>query len=200
MRARTAGRILAGTYQAAVRQKAGRITAVGMTREVTFAPVNGPINQLIDKAYRAKYLSSPYLKPMIGARARVQPYRLCISMSISNPPGAVLMLDEVRMASPALEKYTQSSIGNLWKRPNLSPRNRDIVTVATLFARNQTIGMPQYFNLALDQGVTPAGLSATSKERLCLTIGGENRRPAAFIDVDINTLFRAVDQREREED
>jgi len=61
-------------YQAAVRQKAGRITAAGMTKEVTFEPVdgagNGPINDRIDDAYRAKYKGSPYLKPMIGSRAR----------------------------------------------------------------------------------------------------------------------------------
>ena len=57
-------------YQAAVRQRTGRITAAGMTKEVTFEPVDGPINDLIDDAYRAKYHRSPYLKPMIGARAR----------------------------------------------------------------------------------------------------------------------------------
>jgi hypothetical protein len=57
-------------YQAAVRQKAGRIMAAGMTREVTFEPVDGAINDCIDDAYRAKYHGSPYLSPMIGARAR----------------------------------------------------------------------------------------------------------------------------------
>ena len=57
-------------YQAAVRQKAGRITAAGMTKEVTFEPVDGPINELIDDAYRAKYHASPYLSSMISARAR----------------------------------------------------------------------------------------------------------------------------------
>jgi hypothetical protein len=57
-------------YQAAVRQKAGRIIAAGMTKEVSFEPINGPMNDRIDDAYRAKYHNSPYLKPMIGARAR----------------------------------------------------------------------------------------------------------------------------------
>jgi hypothetical protein len=57
-------------YQAAMRQKAGRITAAGMTREVTFEPVSGAINDRIDDAYRTKYKGSPYLKPMISARAR----------------------------------------------------------------------------------------------------------------------------------
>jgi hypothetical protein len=57
-------------YKAAARQRAGRIIAAGMTKEVTFEPVEGPINDVIDDAYRAKYRSSPYLGPMIGARAR----------------------------------------------------------------------------------------------------------------------------------
>ena len=57
-------------YQAALQQKSGRITAAGMTKEVTFETVDGPINDRIDEAYRGKYKGSPYLTPMIGARAR----------------------------------------------------------------------------------------------------------------------------------
>lgn len=63
-------------YQAAIRQKAGRITTAGMTKEVTFEPVDGKINDRIDDAYRMKYHSSPYLNPMIGARARVATVRI----------------------------------------------------------------------------------------------------------------------------
>jgi Uncharacterized protein conserved in bacteria (DUF2255) len=57
-------------YQAAIRQKAGRIRAAGMTKDVVFEPVDGPINDRIDEAYRAEYAGSPYLKPIIAARAR----------------------------------------------------------------------------------------------------------------------------------
>jgi hypothetical protein len=46
-------------YQAALRQKAGRVTAAGMAKEVTFEPVHGPINDLIDDAYRAECHGSP---------------------------------------------------------------------------------------------------------------------------------------------
>ena len=51
-------------YRAAMRQKAGRIISAGMTKEVVLEPVDGPINDLIDDAYRAKYHDSPYLSPM----------------------------------------------------------------------------------------------------------------------------------------
>jgi len=57
-------------YQAAMRQKAGRIIVAGITKEVTFEPADGEINDLIDDAYREKYGSSPYLKPMIGTGPR----------------------------------------------------------------------------------------------------------------------------------
>jgi hypothetical protein len=57
-------------YRAAVQQKAGRITAAGTTKEVTFEPVNGSTNDAVDDAYRTKYHASPYLRPMIGPGAR----------------------------------------------------------------------------------------------------------------------------------
>jgi hypothetical protein len=57
-------------HQAAIREKAGRITAGGITNEVSFEPVDGPINELIDGAYKAKYKGSEYLSPMISPRAR----------------------------------------------------------------------------------------------------------------------------------
>ena len=63
-------------YRAAVKKKAGRIKAAGMTKEVAFEPVDGPINDRIDGAYRAKYRDSPYLSPMIGTRARSATVRI----------------------------------------------------------------------------------------------------------------------------
>jgi hypothetical protein len=41
-----------------------------MTLQVGFESIEGPINDRIDDAYRAKYHDSPYLGPMISARAR----------------------------------------------------------------------------------------------------------------------------------
>lgn len=57
-------------YQAAARQRAGRIRAAGLTKEVLFEPVDGPVNDRIDDAYRAKYRGSPYLPPMLDTRRR----------------------------------------------------------------------------------------------------------------------------------
>ncbi len=73
---------------------------------------------------------------------------------------SALTAEDIRKVSPALEKYTRSAIAEgLWKRPGLSLRDRGMVTASALIARNQTIGMPHYFNIALDSGVKPGELS-----------------------------------------
>ena len=63
-------------YQAAINQKAGRITAAGMTKEDVFEPVSGSINDRVDEAYKQKYSSSPYLPPMISEKARAATVRI----------------------------------------------------------------------------------------------------------------------------
>ena len=63
-------------HQAAMRQKAGRNHPGGLTKEVAYDPVDGDINDRIDEAYRVKYRGSPYLNPMIGARARAATVRI----------------------------------------------------------------------------------------------------------------------------
>lgn len=72
------------------------------------------------------------------------------------------MLDQndIRAVSPALDAYTHRTlVGDLWKRPDLTPRDRSIVTLAALIARNQTIEMLHYVELALDSGVRTREIS-----------------------------------------
>ena len=67
------------------------------------------------------------------------------AMSSSNTLPPMLTPDDVRMVAPALEKYTQGTLlGNLWKRPDLASRDRSIITLSALIARNQAIEMPYY--------------------------------------------------------
>ena len=57
-------------YKGAIRQKEGRITAAGMTKDVVFQPGNIEAPDAIDAAYRTKYSNSPYLKPMVESQAQ----------------------------------------------------------------------------------------------------------------------------------
>ena len=68
--------------------------------------------------------------------------------------------EDLRSVAPALDKYTQGRLlGDVWTRPGLGPRDRSIITLAALIARNQTIEMPFYLNVALDSGVKPREIS-----------------------------------------
>ena len=68
--------------------------------------------------------------------------------------------EDVSQIAPALAAYTQNRLfGDVWKRPGLASRDRSIATLAALIARNQTIELAYYFNLALDNGVKPREIS-----------------------------------------
>jgi 4-carboxymuconolactone decarboxylase len=92
---------------------------------------------------------------------------------------------DVRAVSPALEKYTQERLfGDVWKRPGLTPRDRSIVTLAALIARNQTIEMPYYLELALDNGVKPKEISEIITH-LAFYSGWSNAMSAVAVTKDV---------------
>jgi 4-carboxymuconolactone decarboxylase len=69
-------------------------------------------------------------------------------------------LTDVATVSPALERDQKEKLfGDLWKHPELLPRDRSIVTLAVLIGRNQTIELPAYVTIALDNGVTAGEIS-----------------------------------------
>jgi 4-carboxymuconolactone decarboxylase len=104
---------------------------------------------------------------------------------MSNTPSASVTLDDIRSVSPALEKYASGTVQeDLWKRPGLSPRERSIVTVAALIARNQTVEMARHVNLALDNGVKPAEISETITH-LAFYSGWSNAMSAVAIAKDV---------------
>jgi 4-carboxymuconolactone decarboxylase len=106
----------------------------------------------------------------------------------SNTKPSVSNYDEVRAVSPALENYTKGPLlEGLWKRPELSPRDRSIVTVAALIARIQTIEMPFHFALALDNGVKPSELSEIITH-LAFYSGWANAMSAVDVAKDIYHL------------
>lgn len=97
-------------------------------------------------------------------------------------------VDDVQAVSPALADYTgQTLLGDVWKRPQLSPRDRSVVTVAALVARNQTVEMPYHFGLALDNSVTPGEISEIITH-LAFYSGWANAMAAVLI---AKTVFEA---------
>jgi 4-carboxymuconolactone decarboxylase len=57
--------------------------------------------------------------------------------------------------APALAGYTDKVLfGDVWKRPQLSPRDRSLITVSSLIALYRINEMPFHFKRALENGVT----------------------------------------------
>ncbi|MFB6319143.1 DUF2255 family protein [Saccharicrinis sp. FJH54] len=64
-------------YGSAMKQKAGKIEAAGLVKDIHFEAVSGEdINKQIDDAYRRKYSKSPYLNSMISERAKAATVRV----------------------------------------------------------------------------------------------------------------------------
>jgi 4-carboxymuconolactone decarboxylase len=57
--------------------------------------------------------------------------------------------------APALGDYTDNVLfGDVWKRPQLSPRDRSLVTVSSLVAQYRINELPFHLKFALQNGVT----------------------------------------------
>jgi 4-carboxymuconolactone decarboxylase len=100
-------------------------------------------------------------------------------------PESALSRAEVQMVAPALDKYAHDRLfGEVWQRPGLNARDRSIVTLAALIARNQTIDMPYYMNLAHDNGVKPSEISEIITH-LAFYCGWANAMSAVAIAINV---------------
>jgi 4-carboxymuconolactone decarboxylase len=73
---------------------------------------------------------------------------------------AATLKKEKPLMTPALNHYTQDLVlGQLWQRPDLSPRDRSIVTLSVLVVKNQNHELPFYLKRALDSGVRPGEIA-----------------------------------------
>lgn len=128
------------------------------------------------------------LGAMVASLALVTPSLAQTNGTNAMKTGALpptLTRDDVRLVAPALERYAQETLlGNLWRRPDLTPRDRSIVTLSALITRNQTVEMSSYVNLALDSGVKPGEISEVITH-LAFYTGWGNAMSAVAVVKDI---------------
>ncbi len=62
---------------------------------------------------------------------------------------------KIRSVAPKLFDLIEGTVyGDLWVRPNLSRRDRSLITLAALIAMRQSGQMRSHFEKAIDHGVT----------------------------------------------
>jgi 4-carboxymuconolactone decarboxylase len=76
---------------------------------------------------------------------------------LSLPQSASAARSEVRPVAPKLIELSETVLyGDVWERPELSKRDRSLITVAALVALNRTDQLPGHLERALANGVTRA--------------------------------------------
>ncbi|MFS0737124.1 carboxymuconolactone decarboxylase family protein [Sphingomonas sp. 1P06PA] len=78
-----------------------------------------------------------------------------------------LAVAQTSVAPPAMQRWAPSLandtdrilFGDIWRRPELKPRDRSLVTVAVLVTMGRTAQLEGHLGRALDNGVRPAELS-----------------------------------------
>jgi len=166
-----------------------QITLGDMAEEPNGAPTDAGRRSLLKAGLAASILALWQPDPV---------WALENEMSKETKNGAVpsaSTVSDVQAVSPALAHYTEGPLLNgLWKRPELSPRDRSVVTVAALIARIQSVEMSHHFALALDNGVKPAELSEIITH-LAFYAGWPNAMSAVAVTKDIfHTRGIGVDQ------
>jgi 4-carboxymuconolactone decarboxylase len=103
---------------------------------------------------------------MIIRKFAVASLAICLS-ACAAPKGAMIKeiphmatSADIRATSPVMAHNADHLLlGEVWKRSELSPRDRSLATVAVLIARGQTAELAAHLDLALENGVTPLELS-----------------------------------------
>jgi 4-carboxymuconolactone decarboxylase len=113
-------------------------------------------------------------------------YRMA-DMQTSDALPLSLTMDDVRSVAPALERYTQGALADLWKRPGLSARDRSLITISVVIARSQTTELASHLDRALDNGVRPSEISEVITH-LAFYSGWTNAMSAIAVAKDV---FRA---------
>src|SRR5512145_49611 len=77
------------------------------------------------------------------------------SQAVSTPRTATSARDEVRTVAPKLIEMTEKVVyGDVWERPQLSKRDRSLITVAALIAMYRGDQLKGHIQRALQNGVT----------------------------------------------
>jgi 4-carboxymuconolactone decarboxylase len=135
----------------------GASPTTAMTHIAIQGAVNGKNVEWMEKVTEEQYNMTTTTKTNSQSNARATGSE---EIKQPNVQSRRLSPDDVRKVAPALEKYTQDRLyGEVWNRPVLTRRDRSIITIAALIARNQAPALNYYLDQALENGVKPREIS-----------------------------------------
>ncbi|PSJ20875.1 4-carboxymuconolactone decarboxylase [Halomonas sp. ND22Bw] len=103
----------------------------------------------------------------------------------ADPSSEAPTAEGVASVSPALAAYTEDLLlGEVWEREGLSTRDRSVVSLAAVIARNHRVEIRAQLEHALDNGVEPAVISETITH-LAFYTGWGNAMSAVTVAQDV---------------
>jgi 4-carboxymuconolactone decarboxylase len=73
---------------------------------------------------------------------------------------ATLAVPDLALLAPPLQHFSGTLIeGDLWKRPELSPRDRSLITISALIAGGHAEQLPFHLNRGMDNGLSRAQIA-----------------------------------------
>jgi 4-carboxymuconolactone decarboxylase len=104
--------------------------------------------EVIDKVFTDRGIDMAALRAPMGA---------ALPVPASDAARAQAVATTVRPVAPKLAALTNDVLfGDLWRRPDLSPRDRSLVTIAALAANGDEGGLTFHVQLGLQNGLTRA--------------------------------------------
>jgi 4-carboxymuconolactone decarboxylase len=105
---------------------------------------------------------------------------------------------KVRPVAPKLFDLIESTVyGDLWERPELSKRDRSLITVAALIGMRQTDQMRSHIEKALDNGVTAREIGEMITH-LSIYAGFPAAISAALVAKPVLVAMGLIDEEEKE--
>jgi 4-carboxymuconolactone decarboxylase len=90
----------------------------------------------------------------------ILPSSVAAQMADGSPARPRVSGDLQQKLVPGMADYTDEVLfGDVWLRPDLSPRDRSLVTITTLIATGRSAQLPNHLGRALDNGLTPVAAS-----------------------------------------
>ena len=86
---------------------------------------------------------------------------LVASPAMAQEPAPKVAPEDMRWVAPVLANVTDEILfGEIWRRTDISPRDRSMITLSALIAGGNTAQMTGHLNRALDNGVKPSEIGA----------------------------------------
>jgi 4-carboxymuconolactone decarboxylase len=113
------------------------------------------MEKVSDEHYNGPPLSREERTPQPQVKSEQQPQPTTQPQGTSRPSGA--LQQEI---APGLATLTDDVLfGDVWRRPDLSPRDRSLVTITVLIATGKPAQLAGHLGRALDNGVQPSEAS-----------------------------------------